>query len=179
MIRMYSNYTDACYNLASIYSSEQDGLETLEGGSTSTCNPINANCSNDYMATMLDNYSTDSNYSLTRFQMGRSAAAGLWGGSDNDEDADFSSFMLKVFAGEDCVDDGSEPWFSWGGCEDEQSPSCSELPYSVRSFRLEQTAEEDRGDCLIAAERSVGLKREASVAAMILGAAVTYFMAVV
>jgi hypothetical protein len=54
-----------------------------------------------------------------------------------------------------------------GGCEDEEA--CKELPYSVASFRLEKTAEEDLDECVLAAERGGAIRgKEASFGAAIL-----------
>ena len=72
-----------------------------------------------------------------------------------------------MFPREDCEETEEEPWFSWGGCDDELA--CKELPYSVASFRLERTAEEGLDECLLAAEHGAGVRgKEANVGAMAL-----------
>lgn len=76
LIRLYSNLTDSCYNLDSVFSPNQDDLDFHGNYVADTCNPINTNCTNDYEASILPNYSPDANYSFTRFQMG---TTGFWG----------------------------------------------------------------------------------------------------
>jgi hypothetical protein len=83
---------------------------------------------------------------------------------------DRTSFTLKVFPREEYEETEEEPWFSWGGCDDDLA--CKELPYSVASFRLEKTVEEAPDECLMAAEHSAGMRgNEASVAAALLAVA--------
>lgn len=78
---------------------------------------------------------------------------------------DYSNFTLNW---EDCEETEKESWFSWGGCE-ENEEVCKELPYGVASFRLEMTAEEGLGECVLAAERGGAIRgKQASFRAAVL-----------
>lgn len=46
----------------------------------------------------------------------------------------------------------------------------------MKSFRLEHTAEEDRDECLLAAERGFGVRVKANVAVIVAGVVIAGFM---
>jgi hypothetical protein len=151
-IRFYTDYVpDSCHNIASVFSDGQDGRRNYTCGATS--------CPDNFMPMQLENYSPETSYNYTSLSYPTSSARSPM--------ADYPGFTLKVFPREDCEEAEEEPWFSWGGCEDEEA--CKELPYSVASFRLEKTAEEDLDECVLAAERGGAIRgKEASFGAAIL-----------
>lgn len=155
-IRLFPDYTpDSCHNIASVFSNGQD-----DGRRNYTCDATS--CPDSFMPLRLGEYSPETSYNYTSLAYPSDGISRV--GTDH------PSFTLKVFPREDCEETEEEPWFSWGGCVDEGA--CKELPYSVASFRLEKTAEEDLDDCLLAAEHGAGVKgNEASVGAALLAIA--------
>lgn len=57
---------------------------------------------------------------------------------------------VQLFEAEDCGDSRGGQWHQWRACS-EDIEECTELPYSVKSFRTFQI-EEGNNSCLIAAE---------------------------
>jgi hypothetical protein len=174
-IRFYWDFIpDVCYDLANMYSN--DTLTSLEpkavdeGFVVDTCDPLRAeeNCTGfDYVVQSFNHYSPPmANLSLSRFT--------IYQPENTAYESDIAGATLKVFPGSAC--DDAEPWFSWGGCEEEQEYYCRDLPYSVGSLRLERTAEEDVGECILAAERGAGKRVEMSSMAVVVGMVVAGFM---
>lgn len=136
-VRIWSNYTvDSCHNVASLF------------GNNDTCSwRSQHNCSDGVMPSLAENYSPETNYSYASLVYRTPARM-------NADEMDWSNFTLKAFPEEDCEERDGESWISWGGCEDrEDVGTCTELPYSVASFRLERTAEEGVGECVVAAQQ--------------------------
>jgi hypothetical protein len=75
---------------------------------------------------------------------------GEWSGFPNYDPTDVT---VRVFGGEDCKDTSQNPFYQWGNCE-EPANDCVQLPYSVQSFQVMKTPEQNKSDgCLVAAER--------------------------
>ena len=75
---------------------------------------------------------------------------GEWSGFPNYNSVDVT---LRVFEGEDCQETSQNPFYQWGGCE-QPANDCVRLPYSVRSFQVLKTPEQNKSDgCLVGAER--------------------------
>jgi hypothetical protein len=151
VIRFFTDHTpDSCHNIASVFSNGQGGRRNY------TCDETS--CPGGFLPLDLESYSPKTSYNYT--SLAYSEGVSRMG-------VDHQGFTLKVFPREDCEETEEEPWFSWGGCDDELA--CKELPYSVASFRLEKTAEEDLDECLLAAEHGAGVRgKGASVGAALL-----------
>lgn len=136
--RIWSNYTvDSCHNVASLF------------GNNDTCSwRSQHDCTDAVMPSLAENYSPETNHSYASLVYRTPAR------TDADE-MDWSNFTLKVFPEEDCEERDGESWISWGGCGWGDGGTCNELPYSVASFRLERTAEENMGECVVAAQQGV------------------------
>lgn len=66
---------------------------------------------------------------------------------------------LRIFTGDDCQADATDPWFSWRGCDDDGLVNyCRELPYSVGSIQLQIAARGSDRECMVAAERGVAVR---------------------
>jgi len=150
--RLFPDYTpDSCHNIASVFSNGQDGRHNYTCDATS--------CPDSFMPLGLGKYSPETAYNYTSLAYPEDGISRMG--------VDTPGFTLKVFPREDCEEIEEEPWFSWGGCEDEAA--CKELPYSVASFRLEKTEEDALDECLLAAEHGAGVRgKEASVGAALL-----------
>lgn len=138
--RIWSNYTvDSCHNVASLF------------GNNDTCDWRNQqNCPDAVLPSLAENSSPEANYSYASLVYRTPARMEA-------DEMDWSNFTLKVFPEEDCGERDGQSWITWGGCEDRgDAETCSELPYSVASFRLELTAEEELGECVVAAQRGAG-----------------------
>ncbi|KJX98016.1 hypothetical protein TI39_contig444g00002 [Zymoseptoria brevis] len=170
-VSMFDNYTDTCYDLATLFSQDQYDNDTIteSQGRLSSCDPYFLNCTNDVRADGLNVYSSTANYS--QIQVDIYGYATSYPGN----------FTLQVFPEEGCLESTVKPWFLWGGCDQSETTSdCSELQDGVRSFRLAQTAPEDNGKCLLKAERGAGVRaKDTSVGVMIGGFIVAGLMAVV
>ena len=173
-LRVFGNYMPGtCFNVAETFSPESYPNDTIsfveEEGSTNSCDPIDLTCGNPYQAVGLNFYSPQANYSQIEVDVFFPASGGA-----------LNQVGVKVCAGGRCEEDAPEPWFSWGGCSEEGLESyCRELPYNVKSFRLERDTSGD-GECMIAAERGTGARMgQVGLAAAVGGVLAAGVMAVV
>lgn len=73
-----------------------------------------------------------------------------WPGFPNYDPADVT---LWVLGGEDCQETSQERFHRWSNCN-EPANDFIQLPYSVRSFQVLQTPEQNKSDgCVVGAER--------------------------
>ncbi|SMY24640.1 unnamed protein product [Zymoseptoria tritici ST99CH_1A5] len=152
--RLQNNNT--CYSLSSIFHPPEDDIFTIDSLATNTtCSPRSVeqlgNCSVDYMASGLERYRPDVNYTRVNWLPASGPAFGL------------NYLQVQMFEGEGCTEGvGAEPWFSWVGCQTLYPPSgCDDLPFEsgVGSFRVLQKSPIPRDEaCLYAAELGVGAK---------------------
>ncbi|GIZ46835.1 hypothetical protein CKM354_000994400 [Cercospora kikuchii] len=170
VVRIASNFTSGtCLNIAETFSSNSYPNDTISEfeGVTESCSPLNSTCYAAIQAIGLNLYSPEVNYTHVEISFRTSNAT--------------KDFTLKAFAGDRCEEDASEPWFLWGGCSPEdRGPECEELPYNVKSLKVERMASDNSTECLIAAERGAGARMgQAGIAAVVGGAVVAGLMAVV
>ncbi|KAM0723852.1 hypothetical protein Q7P37_000842 [Cladosporium fusiforme] len=163
-IRLALNYTEACYNIDDLFQSEFG----YGPDNQSTCLYHHEDCNHEWEARLPDNYDPVANYSYISWQV--STTPGEMGGFPNHNPADVA---LRVFDGEDCEETSGNLFYQWGGCE-EPANDCVQLPYSVGSFRVMKTAEQNKSDgCLVAAERGAGNREHSvhfvTVAALLVG----------
>lgn len=172
-LRIFSNYTpDTCYNLATIFDPEKyendAPVDINDNGLISdSCDPFYRNCTRDFQANGIDNHNSSANYSQIQIDF-----------YNDDIRRPSDDLELRVFAGNDCQEDGKEPWFSWGGCDEDGLVNyCRELPYSVGSFRLQMAAGGSDRECKVAAERGAGTRgRHASLAMGLAGVVIALFI---
>ena len=74
-------------------------------------------------------YDTKANYSDVSFH------AGGFDGTNR------TQLKLTMYQSKDCSYNNATdlPWFQWGGCDRVQERQCKQLPYSLGSFKIEQT----------------------------------------
>ncbi|PIA98763.1 hypothetical protein CB0940_02403 [Cercospora beticola] len=160
-----------CFNVAETFSPSSYPNDTITEfeGITSSCWPLNSSCQSALQADGLNIYSPEANYTHIEVNF------------RNLESTATKEFRLKAFAGDRCEEDAAEPWFSWGGCgEDDGTAHCDELPYNVKSLKVERVASDNSTECLVAAERGAGARvGQTDIAALVGGAIVAGLMAVV
>lgn len=173
VMRISSNFTSGtCFNVAETFSPSSYPNDTITEfeGITSSCWPLNPLCQSTLQAVGLNLYSPEANYSHVEVNF-------RW----YEESIATNEFVLKAFAGDQCEDDATEPWFSWGQCgEEDAGAHCNELPYNVKSLRVERMIPGNDTQCMIAAERGAGAKvGRAGIVAIFGGIVVAGVMAVV
>ncbi|KAL5348841.1 hypothetical protein ACLOAV_006264 [Pseudogymnoascus australis] len=107
------------------------------------CYPSNSTC--DFRLHGNSNYNATAEYSRVGFQTGLSP------GKDGSL-PDTSGLTFRTFEGADCATDANQTWHQWS-C-DTYIGDCSTLPYSVRSFSILATPEENKTGCYVASERA-------------------------
>jgi hypothetical protein len=143
-IRVIHNYTEACYNINDL-SNEEFGSGT---DGQSTCLWEDDSCDREWEARLPDNYSPTANYSNAFWMV--KTNPGEWSGVPDWDPIDVT---VRVFGYEDCQETSQDPFYQWGNC-DEPANDCVQLPYSVQSFQVLKTPEQNKSDgCLVGAER--------------------------
>ena len=181
-LRIFGNYTseEGCINIGNAFSSDSYDNNTLvyagTDGSVSSCDPFNTTCGRQIQFVGINHYSPTANYSQVEVDIFFDIIGNQ-----------LSQFGVKVFAGEACEENTAQPWYSWGGCteaqrQEDRQETCQEVPYSVKSLRLERATPEQvsSGKCMIGAERGAGVRlSRAGPAALFGGVIVAGLMAVV
>ncbi|KFY29695.1 hypothetical protein V494_08536 [Pseudogymnoascus sp. VKM F-4513 (FW-928)] len=108
------------------------------------CYPNNSTC--DFKLQGQSFYNATADYSRVGFQTGLSPGA-------DGSVPDTSTLTFRTFEGADCASDANHSWHQWS-CNTFIG-DCSVLPYSVRSFSISTTPEENKTECYVASERGL------------------------
>ncbi|KAM0715222.1 hypothetical protein Q7P37_009687 [Cladosporium fusiforme] len=131
---------EACYNLGEVFAFD-------DGNGDSTCEWTNSTCPNEWSTYQRSFYNEEANNSFISVSMSHDVFEGR---VDPYSDRIANPLTIQLFDSEDCGETGDSQWHQWRACS-EDIEECTELPYSVKSFRALQIAE-GNDSCLVAAE---------------------------